>query len=97
MNAIPPKNKFAIKYKNIKNIERYLNSRHWVIFSTEKYLTTNNQIYSLYNIITNQNYREIFDRAQINTKVLLIGVHNDIIMPYRELQSRNIKVYMMNI
>ncbi len=67
------------------------------MFSTEKYIIIDDQDFSLPHVVNKKNYREVFNKAQINTKVLLLGDHNKLILPYRELQSRNKKVYMIKI
>ncbi len=67
------------------------------MFSVDKYIKIDNKDYSFTHIINKNNFKDVFDRAQINTKVILIGSQNEMILPYRELQSRNKKVYLIRI
>ncbi len=97
MKSTPFKNNFKIKYKNINKLEHYLNSHKYVVFSTEKYINIDNTDFSLPLVISKSNYNEMFDRAQINNKVIIVGKKQDTIKPYRELQSRNKNVYLIVI
>lgn len=93
----PSKSKFAIKQKNARKLEHYLNSKNWVVFSTEKVLVVNSRAYSLFHYITKTNYLQIFKKAELNSKILLVGDYKDVIVPYRILQSWNKKVYLITI
>ncbi len=95
MITLPIKSNFKVKTKKLKNLPRYLNSKKYIIFSTHKEISVNNQTFSLFNYIKKNNYAETFDKANINCKVLLVGDFKDIIKPYRELQNRNKNVFIL--
>lgn len=97
MISTPSKNKFTVKHKPLKKIDRYLNSRRWIVLSTEKIIIVGEKTYSLFHSIDKKNYQQDINRAQINSKIILVGEYKDTINIYRYLQNQNKRVYLITV